>query len=101
MTCRRDRFPNDLDNKYLLSAREAVNKVNKVARFNNPIVAVKKVEANETEGHAAYERVHVSFQSTGSCNISTVNDFDSVHAYVKLKKRGRGMNKRRCGIEMN
>ena len=53
MTCRRDRFPSELDNKYLLSAREAVNKVNKVARFNIPSVAVKKVEGNETEGYAS------------------------------------------------
>ena len=68
MTCRRDRFPSDLDNKYLLSIREAVNKV---VRFNNTIVAVKKVEVDEAAGHAASERVHVSFQSTGSCNIST------------------------------
>ena len=41
MTCRRDMFPSDLDNKYLLSAREAVNKVNKVARFNNPCQETK------------------------------------------------------------
>ena len=66
MTYRRNRFPSDLDNKYLLSTREAVNKVNKVARFNNPIVAVKKVVADEGTGHAAYERLHVSFQSVTS-----------------------------------
>ena len=40
MTCRRDRFPSDLDSKYLLSTRKAADKVNKVVRFNSPIVAV-------------------------------------------------------------
>ena len=33
--------------------------VNEVARFNNPIIAVKKVEANEEAGNAAYEKVHI------------------------------------------
>ena len=42
--------------------------------------------------------MHVSFQSTG---IITVNALDSVHAYVRPKERGRGINKRRWGIEMN
>ena len=84
MTCRRDRFSSKLDNKYLLSTREVVNKVNKVAKFNNPTV-----------GYATFERVHVSFQCPGICNISTVNALDSVHAYVRPKERGRGIDKRR------
>jgi hypothetical protein len=48
-----------------------------------------------------YTRVHVSFQSTSSCNLSTVNAVNRVSNCVKKKERGRGAAKRLWGIEMN
>jgi hypothetical protein len=62
----------------------------KAARFFNPINAVKKVP--QVEDKKGYQRVHTSFQSTSSCNISTV---------IRRRERGRGNNKRYWGIEMN
>ena len=71
----------------------------------HPIVAVKDVPA---DGSAhAYQRVHVSFQSTGSTNLSTVNALDRVHLYLESepgphkKSRGRGDDKRTWTIEDN
>ena len=49
----------------------------------------------------AYERKHISFQSTSSCNFGTVNCLNNVALYVRTKERGRGDNKRRWAIEMN
>ena len=71
MTCWRDRLPSGVPGKYWHKQRTNTSKRTKVARFFQPIVAVKDHEA--TEDHCAYMRVHVSFQSTSSCNISTVN----------------------------
>ena len=42
MTYRRDRFSSDLDNKFLPLTGEAMNNVNKVAEFNNPICNSEK-----------------------------------------------------------
>jgi hypothetical protein len=65
----------------------------KVARFNKPIVLVRKAET--------YQRVHVSFQSTSSCNLSSVNSLPKASFYVAQRERGRGEHKRFWGIEMN
>jgi len=48
-----------------------------------------------------YERKHVSFQSTSSCNFGTVNCLNDVNLYVRTKERGIGSNKKRWAIEMN
>jgi hypothetical protein len=48
-----------------------------------------------------FTRVHVSFQSTSSCNISTVNALNANSLFVVKKERGRGEQKRWWGIEMN
>ena len=45
--------------------------------------------------------VHVSFQSTGSTNITTINAFDQVELYVAQRERGRGGEKQIWVIEMN
>jgi len=66
-----------------------------MARFAQPIVAVK----NDPNGR--YQRIHVSFQSTLSCNISTVNALNEVFHFVKVRERGRGEQKRYWVIKMN
>ena len=62
-------------------------KKNKVARFFQLVVAVKEVEA--TNEHGEYRRVHVSFQSTSSCNISTVNALSKCELSVSKRERER------------
>ena len=98
MTCRRDRFPKDIPKEYLHIKKTNTSMRTKVARFMEPIVAVK--EEVSLEG-TPYERVHVSFQSTSSCNISTVNSLNSCKAFVQAKERGQNERKRRWVIEMN
>ena len=61
------------------------------------VMPTKKYCTNGTH----FERVHVSFQSTSSCNITTVNSLNDCRFYVRKKERGRGENKRLWGIEMN
>jgi len=73
------------------------NKQAKIARFAQPIIAVKDVEKDGKK----YQRVHVSFQSTSSCNISTVNALNEVYNFVELRERGKGISKRLWVIEMN
>jgi hypothetical protein len=64
-TNRRDELPKDIKSDYLHKIPTPSQiKHAKVARFTKPIVAVKDYE----EG---YQRVHVSFQSTSSCNIAS------------------------------
>ena len=48
-----------------------------------------------------YTLCHVSFQSTGGTNISTVNALSLVDLYVQDRSKGRGQQKRTWGIEMN
>ena len=99
MTCRRDRLPPGVPGKYWHKQKTDTSKKTKVARFFQPVVAVKEVSA--TEEHEGYRRVHVSFQSTSSCNISTVNALSKCELSVTKKERGVGANKRTWGIEMN
>ena len=107
MTCRRDRLP-DLGqggklNKIFFNyvKGRTVDHRSKVARFEQPIVAVKHVSANQDTGTRAYTLTHCSFQSTGGTNISGVNALCKVGLYVRERNRGRGDNKRRWAIEMN
>ena len=102
MTCRRDRLPNGVDKKHFNYVKGApVNQRSKVARFNQPIVAVKHVLGDEVTGTKPYTLVHCSFQSTGGTNISCVNSMSEVGLYVHERNRGRGNEKRTWAIEMN
>ena len=67
----------------------------KTARFLQPVVAIKECK-NEL-----YRRVHCSFQSTSSCNISTVNALNECKLYTEARQRGSNISKRVWGIEMN
>ena len=107
LTTRRDRLPKEIDGKYLHKERTGTAPVTKVARFLQPIVAVKpvkKVDPNPETGEGGkpgYLLTHVSFQSTGSTNIAGVNNIQRCKSYVRKRERGRGKDKRRWGIEMN
>jgi hypothetical protein len=75
-----------------------------VAQFEKPIVAVKHVKQPDSDtvnDKKDYALCHVSFQSTGGTNISTVNALSSVDLYVQDCSKGRGQQKRTWGIEMN
>lgn len=99
MTNRRDRLPSDVPGEYFQKKKTDSGRRSKAARFLNPITAVKTVDA--TAETKAYRRVHCSFQSTSSCNISTVNALNSNSVYIRKRQRGKGNNKRFWGIEMN
>ena len=98
LTSARDRLPGDIPSQYLHKAKTLPgNKAAKLAKFVQPIVAVK----NSTGPTGKYQRTHISFQSTSSCNISTVNAMNEVYNFVELRERGRGDDKRFWVIEMN
>ena len=110
--CRRDRLPKSVPKQYFHHLKGiAVNLCTKVARFNEPIIAVKYVTQpktsvkhdtrQKTSDKHDYTLVHTSFQSTGGTNISTVNSIDFVDLYVRERKRGQAHTKRRRGIKMN
>jgi hypothetical protein len=103
-TCRRDRFPMGLKEYYLhhevVDAKDARPKA---MRFEKPIIAVKQVPAGKKGGKATkpYTKTLVSFQSTGTTNISGVNNLPSANLYVTVKSRGKKPNQRHWGIEQN
>jgi hypothetical protein len=55
----------------------------------------------QTKEAKGFTQVHSTFQSTSSCNITTVNAMNDTNLYVKQKERDRGPSKRLWGIEMN
>ncbi len=102
-----------------------VNTRSKVARFEQPIIAVKNViqprkkatnEDDNVLGTRAstkkdnapvadkkedYVICHISFQTTGGTNIMSVNALSSEELYVREQNKGRRNQKRTWGIEMN
>jgi hypothetical protein len=116
MTCRRDRLPKGVPNCYFHKVATAPGDTKaRVARFNNPITVVKHVSVSPDEGPVPteaenanpttppikYTKVHVTFQSTSSCNITTVNALNQNSLFVVQKERGSGKQKRKWVIEMN
>ena len=69
-------------------------KHDKAERFFEPIVAVR----NDLRG---FQRVHISFQSTSSCNIASVNALNECTNFFELHKKGRCNHKRQWAIDMN
>jgi hypothetical protein len=92
-TNRRDRLPKDIPEQYLQKGKTDSNQRPRAARFMNPIVATKTLQGSTIQ--------LVSFQSTSSCNIMCVNALNSCELYAATKERGRGLQKRKWGIEMN
>ena len=111
MTCRRDRLPATIPGKYLHKEKTDASKVTKVARYLEPVVAIKIVKKTDEVPATAttpaipekkgYTLIHASFQSTSSTNISGVNNINSCKTTIHKRERGRGKNKRVWGIEMN
>jgi hypothetical protein len=105
MTCRCDHLPKSVLKKYFNFIKAAlVNAISKVAQFELPIIAVKHVKHQDSDTVTEkkdYVLCHVSFQSTGGTNISTVNALSLVDSYVRECNKGRGSQKRTWGIEMN
>jgi hypothetical protein len=99
MTCRRDRICSGVAEKYLCKKKTDTKERSRAARFNQRITMVKTVKAGRD--HPKFERVHVTFQSTSSCNLSTVNALQTNRLFVAQRERGRGEYKRWWGIEMN
>jgi hypothetical protein len=89
MTCRRDRLPKVIPSEYLHKKKTTTAPRPKAARFNKPINAVKRTTKVNSEGHEeeVYERVHVSFQWTSSCNISTVNALNTCTLSCRRKEK--------------
>eukprot|EP00957_Ditylum_brightwellii_P196253 14952909-Ditylum_brightwellii.AAC.1 len=48
-----------------------------------------------------YQKVHVTFQSTLSCNIQAASMLSKISLFKDTKERGMGKNKRKWVIEMN
>jgi hypothetical protein len=66
----------------------------KVMRFEKPIVAVKQVPAGNNGGVATkpYTNTLVSFQLTGTTNISGINNLPSANLFVTVKLQGKTPN---------
>ena len=71
----------------------------KVARFFPPVAAVKIVKPKNSM--SGYTKVHVSFQSSSSCNLATVNALNECTLIVNKSTQGYNQNKCTWGIEMN
>ena len=65
-TTRRDRLIKGIDKQYFHHEKKPADRRSKAARWCNPIVFSRTVEANAATGAKAYEETHTSFQSTGS-----------------------------------
>ena len=96
-TVNRGRLPKGTPSKYLHKSRTDVDPRSKAARFENPIVAIKRDP--DHWGTSVWQ--HTSFQSTSSCNISHVNAINTCSLFAKQKERGRALFKRTWAIEMN
>ncbi len=105
MTCRCGRLPKSVQRKYFNFIKAApVNARSKVAQFEQPIIAVEHVKhqgSDTVTDRKDCVLCHVSFQSTGGTNISTVNALSLVDLFVREQNKGRGQQKRTWGIEMN
>jgi hypothetical protein len=105
MTCRCNRLPKSVPRKYINFIKAApVNARSKVAQFKQPIIAVKHVKHQDSDtvtNKKDYILCHVSLQSTGGTNISTVNALLLVDLDVHECNKDRGPQKRTWGMEIN
>jgi uncharacterized membrane protein YukC len=94
MTCRRDRLPHGVPSKHYHKEKTDSKARPKAVRYEQPIFAIKHI------GNSIIQ--HTSFQSTSSCNISSVNAlFKQTQIVCYWLERGRGNQKRQWAIEMN
>ena len=92
-TLRRDRLPAGIKSKYLHKKKTDSSPRTKVARYVQPVIAVKNC--------GTHDIVLTSFQSTSSCNIISVNGFSSNRNFIEARQRGRKKGKRFYVIEQN
>jgi hypothetical protein len=86
MTCCRDHLPKDTPAENSHKKKTCSNSHPKAACFHQSIVAMQNfMPEGEKKG---YQCIHVSFQSTSSCNLSTVNALNecSMFLYVFTKE---------------
>jgi hypothetical protein len=101
-TCRRDRLPKDIPGKYLHKGKTDSTARPKAARFEQPIFVIKKLMDDPNDPTKITGALQLTtFQSTSSCNLTSVNALNTCTLYCQSKERGRGANKRLWGIEMN
>lgn len=101
-TCRRDRLPKGIPTKYLHKGKTDSSARPKAARFEQPIFAIKVLKEDTTDKEKVSGVMQLtSFQSTSSCNFTSVNALNTMSLYCQPKERGRGLHKRRWAIEMN
>ena len=101
-TTARGRLPEGIPKEYLESRKDVkVGPRSKAARYENPVVAVKHIDFPEGDEKKPYTWVHVSFQSTGSTNITCVNALRELKLFVRKRERGKGDSKHVWAIEMN
>ncbi len=98
-TCLRDRFPPGLKRYFNHEKVISTDKRTRVARFEQPIFAVKRLQAKDNK--KPYTRTLVSFQSTGVTNIAGVNNLLSLTLFVQPKFRGAKKNKFAWVTEQN
>ena len=72
-----------------------------MARFEQPIIAIRHVQGDPRSDKKAYTLTHCSFQSTGGTNISLVNALSEIELYVRERNKGRRNDKRTWAIDMN
>jgi hypothetical protein len=94
-------LPKDVPKHYFHHEKGVADKRSRVTRFLKPVTVVRQTPAVEHTGTKEFVRAHISFQSTGATNISTVNAINSNMLYLVGKERGIGEQKRRWAIEMN
>jgi len=125
ITCMRNRLPKGIKTFHLHKKPTDTSDVTKVARFLEPVVAIKVVKGKKilcclfnkmflsnssvlfvvhyagNGDKKPYMLQHVSMQSTSSCNFSCVNSLNLCEMSVRKKERGRGAHRRAWGIENN
>lgn len=103
MTCttKCDQTPKSTDKKYLHHAtqQDTYKKQCTAAQYENPIIAVRQVQATETT--KAYSHILTSFQSTGTTNLTSVNAWEKNHYFFTKRERGHNKEKRTWVIENN
>jgi len=99
-TVNQGRLPSKVPGQHWHKAKLSTNSDDrcKAARFENPIVAVKR---NKKKWGTDSVWMHTSFQSTGACNIAHVNALNHCSLCAQQKARGHALFKRQWAIEMN
>ena len=101
-TTARGRLPEGIPKKYLQCRKDVkVGPRSKAARYKNPVVAVNHIEFPARDVRKPYTVVHVSFQATGSTNITYVNALRELKLFLRERLRGKRDSKRVWAIEIN